>query len=366
MSELGESHSHQSSRCSVVEVREMEDIQEYLLLLLSRENDLYPPCKEYMTALQGASFSSRLEPVNEKWRRTLCEWAYEVVDHFKFDREVVFIALDYLDRFVSKWAKDNESHLPKREYQLIAVTAIYMALKIHGEMDSIESPRRKLRIDAFFELSRKQFNVEIIEKTERLMLQALDWNINPPTALKFITVFLSLCPSWKSATSSPVTVIGALCDVARYLTELSVCQSDFSFTAKTSTTSYAAILCAMEATKATSPIPYQVRVAFLNNIAETTGLVAGDVEVLMLCARLKKLCPTMFGCIPTVISPPLSQQDESESHELEDMLMEGDVKTSRTSPVCVIEAQKNKSDSRRKRGRSDEYWRPISTSTNSP
>lgn len=340
----------------IAEVREKEDIQEYLGLLLRLEADLYPPCSDYLTAMQANQSTSESDPVTEGWRRKLCEWAYEVVDHFKFDREVVFIALAYLDRFVANWMNDTNTPLPKKEYQLLAVTSIYMAIKIHGETDSIEGPRRKLRIDAFFELSRKQFDVAIIEKTERVMLEALNWHVNPPTALKFISTLLSLCPKWYGipTTSTHMSVLGSIYDVARYLSELSVCQSAFSFSCNTSLTAYASLLCAIEASSATMPIPYEVRVQFLSNIAEATGFLAGDVEVLRVCSMLKQLCPSMF--------------DDAESG-MEDgsVDLEGEARDDgKSSPICVVEEKTPNrfavDESRRKRSRSeDNNWRPIST-----
>jgi len=337
------------------EVRDKGDIKEYLCLLLRQENDLYPPCEDYLATLKANSKSTDIDPVTEGWRRKLCEWAYEVVDHFSFDREVVFVALDYLDRFVSKWASEMDVPLPKKEYQLLAVTTIYMALKIHGETDSTDGPRRKLRIDAFYELSRKQFDVEIIEKTERHILESLNWNVNPPTALKFVSTLLSLCPKWKGTSSKHSRVLGGIYDVARYLSELSVCQSAFTFTCKTSLTAYASLLCAIEASHATTPLPYQVRVQFLNNIAEATGLVAGDKEVIRLCNMLKALCPSMFEDT-TVI--PEQAQDLLETQD-EDAAMDED---RNSSPVCVIEEQQaaEAEASRRKRSRSED-WRPIHT-----
>ena len=344
------------------EVRGKGDIQEYLSLLLRQEAEVYPPCKDYLEPMKAAAASSEVDPVSENWRRKLCEWAYEVVDHFNFDREVVFIALDYLDRFVSKSCADGiDVPLPKKDYQLLAVTAIYMAIKIHGEVDSNDGPRRKLRIDAFYELSRKQFDAESIEKTERMMLEALNWYVNPPTALKFVSTLLSLCPKWQGTTSSHSSILGGIYDVARYLTELSVCQSSFTFTTNTSLTAYAALVCALECSNTTKPLPYQVRVLFLNNIAEATGFVVGDSEVLRLCKELKKLSPTMFentsAASTAAAAAAFPSQDQPMEHDEEDSPMAEDGKA---SPVCVIdEQQEQQAESRRKRSRSEDSWRPI-------
>jgi Cyclin, N-terminal domain len=271
----------------------------------------------------------------------------------QFDREAVAIALNYLDRSVSKWTRQYSRPIPKREFQLLAVTSLYMAIKVHGETDSMEGPRRKLKIDAFHELSRKQFDVEIIEKTERQILDAINWNVNPPTALKFIATYLFLCPKWQSNDHyvTHASVLGGIYDVARYVTELSVCQSDFSFRFKTSVVAYAAILVAIESLSTTLPLPYDVRVRFLNNVAMATRLVSGDPDVLQVCDMLKKLCPNLFNNdeIPAVLGQSIDDVND-------DLSIHG-----KSSPVCVVDTP-NDSAACRKRSRSsaaDESWRPI-------
>jgi Cyclin, N-terminal domain len=340
----------------VDEVRGKENTVEYLAVLIQQENNLYPPCDDYLSELPASPSSSNdSDPVSESWRRKLCEWCYEVVDHFKFDREAVSVALDYLDRSVSKWTKYSDVAIPKKEFQLLAVTSLYMAIKIHGETDCAEGPRRKLKIDAFYELSRKQFEVEVIEKTERHILAALNWNVNPPTALKFIATYLALCPKWQNAHhhASHSSVLGGIYDVARYLTELSVCQSDFSFYCKTSVVAYASVLFAIKALHATLPLPYAVRITFLNSIAEATGLVSVDAEVLRVCDMLKKLCPNMFNGDDI----PSEFRGEAQHHAdiCDDPSIDG-----KASPVCVIDEQQDQG-ARRKRSRSasEDSWRPI-------
>lgn len=271
-----ESHPMEVSRGSATP--RMESAAEFVRELLQHENLHYPPCNDYLSIL--SSFPSvEPDPVSESWRRKLCEWCYEVVDHFSFDREVVAIALNYLDRVASEWSLRPSFLITKRQYQLYAVTCLYMAIKLHGEVDTIEGTRRKLKIDAFYELSRKQFEIDTIEKTERHILSVLDWKVNPPTCLRFISTLLGLCPHWANP-SDPKnsSVLGSIFDVARYLAELAVCQSDFAFTFTNSCVAYAAILCAIEALNTSLPIPYEVRMALLRNIADVTGFIPRDSD----------------------------------------------------------------------------------------
>ena len=306
-----------------------EETIAFLSVLLEKEKYAYALPSDYLLTIQRSSVTADVDPVSEVWRRKLCEWCYEVVDHFGFDREVVSVALNYLDRFVSSRAKEAGSSITRREFQLFAVTSLYMAIKVHGETESLEGPRQKLRIDAFVQLSRGFFQISVIEEQERAILKALAWNVNPPTSLKFIASFLRLCPKWQSYNRSHCqgNVLGGVYDVARYLTELAVCVSHFSFHVKTSVIGYSAILCAIEALQNTMPLPHSVKISFLNNIAEATNLVPGDSDVVRTCSLLKELCPSLF----------YGEEFPSDffSERSLGIVVEDSSKGGKSSPVCV-------------------------------
>jgi len=319
---------------------------DHLRVLLSQESEVYAPCKDYLTLIRDAP-GDPSERVSEGWRRKLCEWCFEVVDHFGFDREVVFIALNYLDRTVALKTEACASAMTKREFQLIAVTSLYTAIKLHGETDSIDGPRRKLRIDAFVELSRGFFQVELIESMERKIFTILDWRMNPPSSLRFISSFLLLLPSWNmSEHCAPhAAVTGSIYDVARYLSELAVCLSDLTFNFNTSTIAYAAIVCTLEALQETLPLPYDARVKFLNNITEVTGLLPESREVRQVRDMIKELCPALFegkDIHPTFLHRAASLTNFTQGSNAGD---------GKSSPVCVADAPPYHSPSGRKRSR---------------
>ena len=277
------------------------------------------------------------------------------------DREVVSIALYYLDKSANHWVDNSPTLITKKEYQLLAVTSLYMALKVHGETECSQTQRRKLKIDAFYELSRKQFDVPMIEETERCILRALNWDVNPPTTLKYISTLLSLCPRWESSIHHVPheSVIGGIFDVARYLSELSVCQSDFSFTCNTSTIAFTSILFAMDALQSTMPLPYAVRVNFLNSVALATGLISGSADILRVYEMLKSICPDMLATEEIVREEPTN---DSFTEVSEDLSADG-----KSSPVCVMTEQQEPIDQemQRKRSRSideEKHWNPITAS----
>ena len=90
--------------------------------------------------------------INESWREKICEWSYQVVDHFDFSREVVSISISFLDRYLSVRAVD------KRLFQLAAMTTLYMTIKIYE--------RGTLSMSSMIDLSRGFFMVEHMRAME--------------------------------------------------------------------------------------------------------------------------------------------------------------------------------------------------------
>eukprot|EP00957_Ditylum_brightwellii_P156464 11907594-Ditylum_brightwellii.AAC.1 len=77
--------------------------------MMHNETETYSCCGSYLK--QG---------IGEDWRLKICNWAYDVVDHFKYDREAVALAMSYLDRFMD-YSISNGLHLSKKCFQLSAI-----------------------------------------------------------------------------------------------------------------------------------------------------------------------------------------------------------------------------------------------------
>ena len=289
--------------------RELDETMDRLKVMLQQEAQTYLPCDDYLAKIAAeASSSSSLsstDKVCDSWRRKLCEWCYSVVDHFNFDREVVFFAMSFLDRTVALKMKEdsnnnNKKSITQRYFQLLAVTCLYLSIKLHAEVVDGNGPRQKLRIGTYVDLSRGLFTTQDIERTELDIFQTLNFQVNPPTAIGFISLLLRLAPKWTTATDSShatthsyAKVMGAIFDLARYLSELAVCVSSMTFANKTSITSFASILLAMDSLPPTLRFPGAVRVELLRLIQETTGLHRWDDEVRRVYHELQDLCPML-------------------------------------------------------------------------
>ena len=107
---------------------------------------------------------------------------YRVVDHYGFDRETVTIAMSYFDRMLWK-AVSNSSPPPCHE--LLAVTCIYLAVKLFERMD-----RRSYLLRDLVLMSRRKFTKEEIVEMEAEILSTLSWHVHPTTPRLFSFYFL--------------------------------------------------------------------------------------------------------------------------------------------------------------------------------
>eukprot|EP00529_Nitzschia_sp_RCC80_P020426 CAMPEP_0113485152 /NCGR_PEP_ID=MMETSP0014_2-20120614/24336_1 /TAXON_ID=2857 /ORGANISM="Nitzschia sp." /LENGTH=408 /DNA_ID=CAMNT_0000378789 /DNA_START=66 /DNA_END=1292 /DNA_ORIENTATION=- /assembly_acc=CAM_ASM_000159 len=138
------------------------------------------------SAAPGAeSATSNSSLINKHWREKICEWAYQVVDHFDLNREVVSIAMNHLDRYLGSY----QGTVDKNLFQLLAMTCLYMSIKLN-EYKHLLIPGSKSSMDTILQLSRGFFTLEEMEKMELNVLNGLGWHVHPPTPQVFVKHFL--------------------------------------------------------------------------------------------------------------------------------------------------------------------------------
>jgi hypothetical protein len=280
--------------------REVDEDIDRISAMRQQECCHYGSCYDYLSDTHDqASSGNPNEHINEGWRRSICSWSFEIVDHYRFDREVVSIALNYLDRVMANKTKKAGVLVTRKEFQLSAVTALYLAIKLHGETDAKDGGPRMLSINAFVELGRGLFSIATIETMERSFLATLEWRVNPPTAVSFIASLLRLLPKKFKRLKSGAN---AIFEKARYLTELSVCVSTFSFQFKASEVAFAAILCSVYALRESVPFSQEVRGAFLASVAGATSLSPSTASVQRACTMLREVCPSVSDRPDDVLS----------------------------------------------------------------
>jgi hypothetical protein len=116
-----------------------------------------PQGESATSSAHSVGTNSSAAGVNEDWRSKICEWSYQVIDHFDYDREIVAVSLSYLDRYLCKRPVNN------RTFQLVAMTALYMACKLYEP--------NKMQVSNLLELCRGYFTEEHIYAMERSILK---------------------------------------------------------------------------------------------------------------------------------------------------------------------------------------------------
>ena len=200
--------------------------------------------------------------------------AFDIIDYWRYDREVVSIMFFYLDRMCAMKAKQTNCPISNRYFQDFAVASLYLAIKVHGEPEYINKHQESIKppINFFIKVTRGIYSCEDITNMERLILSTLEWHVNPPTMLCFISYLLRFLPNAWGSEPVDNRIANTIFEYAKFLTEIAVCDSSFAFQFKSSEIAYAAILCALDAKQHTIPFPYESRVAFQKKVAAATSL----------------------------------------------------------------------------------------------
>jgi len=235
--------------------------------------------------------------INETWREKICEWSYQVADHFDFSREVVSISISFLDRYLSARLVD------KKEFQLVAMTSLYLAIKLYEPT--------ALSMQSMIELSRGYFTVDQMATMEMAILKVLSWHVHPATSVCLARHFLQLLPSHLD-----VSIKHDIIELTRFLTELAVI--DYFFVPKsTSFLSLSALLHAMQNLHLDNYIP-----DFLEQLKLLDNFNPYSNEVEECGVRLKQLYYLQGG----YACGQIPQEEESE---------ENDTRDETVSPICV-------------------------------
>uniref|UniRef100_A0A7S2WJA6 Cyclin-like domain-containing protein n=1 Tax=Eucampia antarctica TaxID=49252 RepID=A0A7S2WJA6_9STRA len=221
----------------------------------------------FTSELESSSSSS--SGVNEVWREKICEWSYQVVDHFDFSRETVDVSISYLDRFLAS------RPVNKKVFQLAAMTCLYLAVKLYEP--------GMLRPSSLVELSRGFFTEDHVTAMEESILRALSWHLHPPTYLSFVREFLLLIQTSCCSSSE----YRAIVENARFLTELGVCDY-FFVTRKPSSVALACLLNAFESIRTINARETIYR-RFTQDVRDVAGLDCFDDEVEDCRARLREI-----------------------------------------------------------------------------
>lgn len=128
--------------------------------------------------------------LNEECRQAMVTWLQQVQKTLSFSSETVWIAMSYFDRYLSSGKGESGRVLQsRRKFQLAAITAFYMAVKIYEPV--------VLGVDLLVEVCRGAYSESDIVSMESDILVALDWRVSVFTPLDFVRHLLELLPENK-------------------------------------------------------------------------------------------------------------------------------------------------------------------------
>mmetsp|Transcript_26673 Transcript_26673/g.45402 ORF Transcript_26673/g.45402 Transcript_26673/m.45402 type:complete len:306 (+) Transcript_26673:137-1054(+) len=250
--------------------------------------------------------------ISSHWRHKICDWYYEFIDHYNFDREVVGVAFSYFDRYISIQKSCKEDVHTKDKYQLIAVTSLFVAIKLHSMS---EDHLVQSRPHALARLLYGHVDPQEIYEMEMAILQQLDWRLNPPTLHMFALNFSQLHPLGDCCS----TTTSYLYEATRYQVELAIFIPELLANFKTSVISYAALKNTEEKIASENPhiLTADMKQSFETLLKDPS--IALDPTAVSQCQlSLKRLCPQLpsleyFGSDTDATVFPSDHNDEGET-----------------------------------------------------
>uniref|UniRef100_A0A6P4EJJ8 G1/S-specific cyclin-E isoform X1 n=1 Tax=Drosophila rhopaloa TaxID=1041015 RepID=A0A6P4EJJ8_DRORH len=134
---------------------------------------------EQDSRLRSISMLEQHPGLQPRMRAILLDWLIEVCEVYKLHRETFYLAVDYLDRYLHVAHKVQKTHL-----QLIGITCLFVAAKV----EEIYPPK----IGEFAYVTDGACTERDILNHEKILLQALEWDISPITITGWLGVYMQL------------------------------------------------------------------------------------------------------------------------------------------------------------------------------
>lgn len=117
--------------------------------------------------------------IQPRMRAILLEWLTEVCEVYRLHRETYYLAVDFVDRYLSV-----KHDIAKQRLQLVGTTALFIAAK----MEEIYPPK----ISEFAYVTDGACTENEILDEELLMLKGLCWNLTPITVNSWLNIYSQL------------------------------------------------------------------------------------------------------------------------------------------------------------------------------
>ncbi|UXI16024.1 Serine/threonine-protein phosphatase BSU1 [Sarcoptes scabiei] len=156
---------YQTNHC---DLELLADYSDSILIYMLQKERQYMPNPFYM---------NKQQQINSKMRSILIDWLVDVADEYDLKDETLFLAINYIDRFLSKYS------IVRHEFQLLGTSAIFIASKY----EEVYPPY----ISDFSYITDDSFSKAQILAMEQTILTGLSFEMSPPTCIYFLDLFAS-------------------------------------------------------------------------------------------------------------------------------------------------------------------------------
>lgn len=240
------------------------------------------------------------------WRERVVQWYYNIVDHLDVSREVVYIAMNILDRVL---AVEDVTTISKEEYELTSTTALFLAIRVFGSKD--------LKISELLQLCRSRFQTKDIQQRGSRILEKVALKKGILTSTAFAKSFLELLQPVVSSTT-----MMSLFEAVTYLLEISVFD-DYFRALPPSMVAFAAVSLCVSSDRFGITLDTQSKNAFLSALSRECDLSLHSSKIEATTTRLQSIYgesqDSSVQQAPNIIldeddvSPELSSQSSLES-----------------------------------------------------
>jgi hypothetical protein len=210
--------------------QQLKNSTSHLRMMVQEERTVQASLADCSTLLQSdpALFQ------NTVWREHVAQWFYDVLDYLEESRDLAFVAMNILDRYLAVLASEcncstdhNPFLLDHFEYEVLSITSLFLAVRITGS-------KKDLTVPEVLELSASGVQIRHVLSAGNDMLEKVSWDHRIVTPHHFLK---ALCDHIVQSTSNVVpgtssssTALSqsSLFDFAAYLVEVSVCDVFFA------------------------------------------------------------------------------------------------------------------------------------------
>lgn len=204
------------------------------------------------------------------WRDRIAQWYYDVVDHLGVPRDIVFLAMNFLDRSIA--VDGVQRSVTKEEYELASTTCLFLAIRI--------SSKSEVKISELLQLSQSRLQVKDVQANGARLLQRLSLKTPMISPAAFAKSYLKRI---QQSVSSECAL--ALLDTAFYLVELSVCDHFFSGV-PSSKLAFAAVALCITSEQAGPSVGSKTKQSFMEVLQDETSLSPESCEMQPIVERL--------------------------------------------------------------------------------